>query len=54
MSRRLGVGARRIRKFGDVAAVVAKRAGLGDVSRDVKKNADKLADMMEKIKDETE
>ena len=36
VSRKLGHGARRIRKFGDVAAVVAKQAGLGDVSRKVK------------------
>tara|TARA_B110000014_G_scaffold77882_1_gene53407 strand:- start:390 stop:554 length:165 start_codon:yes stop_codon:yes gene_type:complete len=53
MSKRLGTTARRIRKFGDLASVVAKARGLGEVSKKVSSASDKLADMMEKISEET-
>jgi hypothetical protein len=53
MSKNLGVGARRVRKFGNMASVVAKKRGLSQISKKVSSVSDKLADLMEKVEEES-
>jgi hypothetical protein len=50
---RLGVVARRTRKFGDVASVVSRKAGLGDISRKIKARSQALADLIESAVEES-
>jgi len=53
-AKRLGESARRIRKFGDMGAVVARKSGLGSVAKAVQERADKLADMLDQVKEESD